>query len=94
MAGLQARAQAGTHPEDVESDAVDWKINQKEDQPEVGMEGGILTSDGDGTVPLISTGLMCRHPQGWHGKRLNPHGVNITTREYVHEPTNIFADYR
>ena len=50
------------------------------------------TSDGDGTVPLISTGLMCY--KGWRTKRLNPANIPIVSREYVHKPTSAFKDLR
>ena len=50
------------------------------------------TSDGDGTVPIISTGLMCY--KGWRTKRLNPSNIPIVSREYVHQPTSAFKDLR
>ena len=53
---------------------------------------GVRTSDGDGTVPLISTGLMCY--KGWRTKRLNPAGIPIISREYTHNPTTAFKDLR
>lgn len=46
-------------------------------------------SDGDGTVPLVSLGTMCRRQ--WRQPRLNPQLVPVITREYKHEmavPTN------
>ena len=49
-------------------------------------------SDGDGTVPLISTGLMCY--KGWRGSKLNPSNIPIVSREYKHQPTNAFKDLR
>lgn len=39
--------------------------------------GGIVT-DGDGTVPLVSLGLMC--VDGWLRKQFNPSGLCICTR--------------
>ena len=50
------------------------------------------TSDGDGTVPVISTGLMCY--KGWRGTKLNPSNIPIVSREYRHQPTNAFKDLR
>ncbi|KAK9847960.1 hypothetical protein WJX84_005727 [Apatococcus fuscideae] len=38
--------------------------------------------------------LHMKTSKGWHGKQLNPHGVRIASREYVHEPTTAFNDYR
>lgn len=49
-------------------------------------------SDGDGTVPLISTGLMCI--KGWRGTKLNPSNIPIISREYKHQPSNMFKDLR
>ena len=49
---------------------------------------GIYHVDGDGTVPVLSTGYMCVH--GWRNYRhLNPANVSITTREYPHEPSGL-----
>lgn len=43
---------------------------------------GINMCNGDATVPLVSTGLMCRK---WrHNKRLNPAGIKVTTVEFPH----------
>lgn len=53
---------------------------------------GVFKSDGDGTVPLISTGLMCY--KGWRTQRLNPANISIVSREYVHQPSTAFKDLR
>ena len=53
---------------------------------------GVRKSDGDGTVPLISTGLMCY--KGWRTQRLNPANIPIVSREYVHQPSTAFKDLR
>eukprot|EP01029_Cantina_marsupialis_P029544 TRINITY_DN781821_c0_g1_i1.p1 TRINITY_DN781821_c0_g1~~TRINITY_DN781821_c0_g1_i1.p1 ORF type:complete len:804 (-),score=207.62 TRINITY_DN781821_c0_g1_i1:224-2635(-) len=45
---------------------------------------GIRYTEGDGTVPLLSLGYMCR--DGWQRKHLNPAGVKVITREYEHKP--------
>lgn len=55
-------------------------------------ERGVRTSDGDGTVPLVSTGLMCH--KGWRTKRLNPANIPIVSREYIHQPSTVFKDLR
>ncbi|DBB08038.1 TPA: hypothetical protein ACH3X3_008242 [Trebouxia sp. C0006] len=69
-----------------------WKINTEVHDPELGIVGGVRLSDGDGTVPIISTGLMCY--KGWRTKRLNPSNIPIVSREYVHQPTSAFKDLR
>ena len=48
--------------------------------------------DGDGTVPLVSLGLMCR--KGWKSKKLNPAGIQIVTHELKHEAVPIYLDPR
>ena len=76
----------GSHVEDRELNGTAWKIHATlEDEPK-GIEMGMMFTDGDGTVPLISTGLMCKHPQGYRGKRLNPAGIRMVNREYPHKP--------
>ncbi|KAL3135758.1 hypothetical protein ABBQ32_007321 [Trebouxia sp. C0010 RCD-2024] len=69
-----------------------WKVNVKVHDPEIGLERGVRTSDGDGTVPLVSTGLMCH--KGWRTKRLNPANIPIVSREYIHQPSTVFKDLR
>lgn len=39
------------------------------------VKSGVLTTDGDGTVPLISLGYMC--VKGWKEKRFNPAGESL-----------------
>lgn len=56
------------------------------------IKAGIRYCDGDGTVPLISLGLMCAH--GWRGKKYNPGGVDVRIREYQHNPVSIIYDPR
>lgn len=55
-------------------------------------EAGVQKTDGDGTVPLISLGLLCR--KGWRGKKLNPAGLRVVSREYKNELVPIFQDPR
>ena len=45
-------------------------------------DSGVRFSDGDGTVPLVSLGLMPR--KGWKTRRLNPGGIRIVTHELKH----------
>ena len=48
------------------------------------VDHGIILGEGDGTVPLLSTGYMCT--KGWKMKRYNPAGVQIKVYEMPHEP--------
>ena len=50
------------------------------------------TSDGDGTVPLLSLGLMCY--KGWRSAALNPGGMAVVSREYRHLPVALYRDVR
>lgn len=54
------------------------------------MDYGLVTVDGDGTVPLMSLGYMCR--DGWSSLRgLNPGRSPIYTREYVDDSVSLFS---
>lgn len=53
---------------------------------------GVVLSDGDGTVPLVSMGYM--GAGGWKSKKLNPHSVKTVVREYSHNPSKSFLDIR
>ena len=48
------------------------------------IDHGVMMGEGDGTVNLMSTGYMCN--KGWHIKRFNPAGSQITVVEMPHEP--------
>lgn len=49
------------------------------------LKGGVFSSDGDETVPVLSAGFMCA--KGWRGKtRFNPSGIPTYIREYDHAP--------
>ena len=48
------------------------------------IDHGVIMGEGDGTVNLLSTGYMCN--KGWHLKRYNPGGAQITVVEMPHEP--------
>ncbi|KAF8250230.1 Lecithin:cholesterol acyltransferase [Wilcoxina mikolae CBS 423.85] len=49
-----------------------------------GSDHGVILGEGDGTVPILSSGYMCS--KGWKMKRYNPAGVQIKTFELLHEP--------
>ncbi|MEW5299264.1 MAG: hypothetical protein WDW36_002297 [Sanguina aurantia] len=70
----------------------DWRFFTDLHQPENRLEYGVQLSDGDGTVPLISLGLMCR--KGWKTPRLNPGGIRVVTREFNHTPVSMMQDPR
>ncbi|KAJ3108074.1 hypothetical protein HDU97_002309 [Phlyctochytrium planicorne] len=53
---------------------------------------GILLSDGDVSVPLISLGYMCA--DGWRRKRYNPSGIKVITREHEDKPSGNQGDLR
>lgn len=69
-----------------------WKINGESHETNGTLDHGIRLSDGDGTVPLISLGTLCR--KHWRHKSLNPSGIRIVSREHPHEPVNLFKDLR
>lgn len=48
------------------------------------IDSGVLLSDGDGTVPLLSLGGLCK--KHWQEAKLNPSGIRVVTREYKHDP--------
>ncbi|KAK5131567.1 hypothetical protein LTR08_000822 [Meristemomyces frigidus] len=52
--------------------------------PDGFVDRGVVMGEGDGTVPILSTGYMCN--KGWKIKRFNPAGVKVTTVEMPHEP--------
>ena len=49
-------------------------------------------ADGDGTVPLLSLGLMCH--KGWRSRALNPANLRVVTREFRHQPVSVYRDVR
>lgn len=73
---------------------VRWKMDKDASGARHGGEisYGVRTSDGDGTVPLISTGVMCQ--KHWREEQLNPHGIRVVSREYPHEPVAPYRDLR
>ncbi|KAJ0091503.1 hypothetical protein Patl1_13543 [Pistacia atlantica] len=49
------------------------------------LKGGVLSVNGDETVPVLSAGFM--GAKGWRGKtRFNPSGIRTYIREYDHAP--------
>lgn len=48
------------------------------------VDHGVIMGEGDGTVNLLSSGYMCN--KGWHMKRYNPAGTQVTVVEMLHEP--------
>jgi len=61
-----------------------YYLDQSITNQEENIENGIQFDNGDGTVPVVSEGYMCEG--GWKMKRYNPAGIDITTREYPHNP--------
>ncbi|KAJ1964610.1 phospholipid:diacylglycerol acyltransferase [Dipsacomyces acuminosporus] len=65
----------------------------KRHRPNLGnVDIGVVTGDGDGTVPLLSLGYMCA--DGWRKPLFNPHGVRIVSREFAHSPAAAYKDIR
>ncbi|KAF9935480.1 hypothetical protein BGZ65_003364 [Modicella reniformis] len=58
----------------------------------LGISYGIHQGDGDGTVPLLSTGYMC--VEGWKKKLYNPAGIKVITREFTHMSSPSPVDIR
>ena len=73
------------HNEEIQTE-VPWKIDVEATDPSRDLDHGVRTTDGDGTVPLLSLGVLCR--KHWRDKRLNPSGFPVITREYKHEPSS------
>ncbi|KAG2436350.1 hypothetical protein HXX76_006657 [Chlamydomonas incerta] len=70
-----------------------WIIMKDVSQAQSALDVGVHLSDGDGTVPLLSLGLMCRG--GWREQgHLNPAGMKVVTREYKHKAVSMLQDSR
>ncbi|KAI9836160.1 MAG: hypothetical protein M1837_003448 [Sclerophora amabilis] len=55
------------------------------DDGKIMIDHGIVSGEGDGTVPLLSSGYMCA--KGWKSiKRFNPAGASVIMYEMPHEP--------
>lgn len=62
-------------------------VDSSYEDKEAKVVNGVITVDGDGTVPLCSLSLMGTYFwQNFSVRGLNPHSVKIVTREYLHEP--------
>ncbi|EFJ42118.1 hypothetical protein VOLCADRAFT_97885 [Volvox carteri f. nagariensis] len=73
--------------------AAGWTILKDVSDPGGSLDVGVQMSDGDGTVPLLSLGLMCR--RGWRpGGSLNPGGMRVITREFKHRSVSLLQDAR
>ncbi|KAI8908062.1 Lecithin:cholesterol acyltransferase-domain-containing protein [Gorgonomyces haynaldii] len=57
----------------------EYQIDNQYFNEDSGISHGVQDVDGDGTVPLLSAGYMCR--RGWHSKHLNPSGIKIVVKE-------------
>lgn len=60
------------------------RINVSGGSSDGSLERGVYTTDGDGTVPILSSGYMGY--KAWRMPLHNPHGVKSVVREYVHTP--------
>ncbi|CAJ1374795.1 unnamed protein product, partial [Effrenium voratum] len=57
------------------------------------MDYGLSTVDGDGTVPLLSLGYMCKG--AWRDfPELNPANIKPVVREYIDMSSSLFSDAR
>ncbi|KAI5180712.1 phospholipid:diacylglycerol acyltransferase [Nematocida sp. AWRm80] len=68
------------------------EIDKTQNDPKTRLNKGIILSDGDGTVPIVSSGYMGY--SGWKTKKLNPSGVKTVNKEYVHGPSRSILDIR
>ena len=65
-------------------------IDNEYNDPERNISYGVHSGDGDGSVPLLSLGFMCRE---WNNNRkLNPSMLRVTTKEYKHEAEFSISD--
>jgi len=53
---------------------------------------GVRKGDGDGTVPLVSLGLLSY--KGWRTPKLNPENFSVTTHELLHRAVPYFRGLR
>jgi phospholipid:diacylglycerol acyltransferase len=86
---LNASSLTGKHYEDGN---IPLSLNTTANDPNINLANGIYFKDGDGSVPLLSLGLVCAH--GWRQPYLNPASIPIVTREYKHQPVSMIADVR
>eukprot|EP01087_Luapelamoeba_hula_P011750 TRINITY_DN3236_c0_g1_i1.p1 TRINITY_DN3236_c0_g1~~TRINITY_DN3236_c0_g1_i1.p1 ORF type:complete len:763 (-),score=116.08 TRINITY_DN3236_c0_g1_i1:52-2340(-) len=83
-----------TRSDVVEEGDVQVEIDYTISKPDIGLDSGVQSGEGDGTVPLLSLGYMC--VEGWTNKQYpyNPAEIPVITREYQHNPTSIMSDLR
>lgn len=74
------------------SENVSMIINTSAEDPSIRLDKGLHHCDGDGTVPLISLGLMSY--SFWRKKSHNPSGTRVVTREFKHEPSVSVSEFR
>ena len=67
-------------------------INTLLEDLEFHLSKGVYHSDGDGTVPLISLGIMSTSL--WKKPEYNPSKMKIITKEYKHEPSASVSEFR
>mmetsp|Transcript_28248 Transcript_28248/g.79744 ORF Transcript_28248/g.79744 Transcript_28248/m.79744 type:complete len:390 (-) Transcript_28248:87-1256(-) len=67
--------------EDPETLGTNLTIDTEVDREEQCMSKGVGHCEGDGSVPLVSLGLLCRKWEQNPGSFLNPGGVRVTTVE-------------
>ncbi len=72
--------------------SISFIIDTLVNDPSQKIDFGIAHFDGDGTVPIISSGFMPY--KGWKMKKFNPYNVATYTREYSHEPVSFVKDVR
>ncbi|XP_061948900.1 phospholipid:diacylglycerol acyltransferase 1-like isoform X1 [Populus nigra] len=75
--------------------AIPFQIDTSADEQDEDscLKGGVYSVDGDETVPVLSSGLMCA--KVWRGKtRFNPSGSRTYIREYAHSPPANFLEGR
>ncbi|PHU15032.1 Phospholipid:diacylglycerol acyltransferase 1 [Capsicum chinense] len=73
---------------------IPFQIETSADEGNEGcLNNGVLTVDGDETVPVLSAGFMCA--KGWRGRtRFNPLGIKTYIREYDHAPPSNLLEGR
>eukprot|EP00198_Chlamydomonas_reinhardtii_P010411 XP_001699748.1 lecithin:cholesterol acyltransferase [Chlamydomonas reinhardtii] len=82
----------------VSANIAQWGALQLPAEEAAEADVGVHISDGDGTVPLLSLGLMCRG--GWReAGHLNPGAMRVVgagrvTREYKHKAVSMLQDAR
>lgn len=74
------------NPDPVERVHVPVVLDLRAHDPARGMSHGVKYSDGDGTVPLISTGYASGDAGIWSYRALNPSASEVVALEYLHTP--------